>query len=159
MHRSRYIVGSKPVNDSPTLPKTWVAPTWHGDQESWKSRKRKFRSAEPKIYTAEGKTDDRNHGLCIGVCIGFCGGSDEQNVGELKECQFANSPSLIIAKIICFLRVRIRMTMHDALWVYDRPGLRNISPHRVAVLSREQRQVFRIYSTYIVLFAVPSNLG
>ena len=38
------------------------------------------------------------------------------------------------------------MTMHDALWVYDRPGLRNISPHRVAVLSREQRQVFRIYS-------------
>lgn len=39
------------------------------------------------------------------------------------------------------------MTMHDALCVYDRPRLRNISPHRVAVLSREQRQVFRIYST------------
>lgn len=45
--------------------------------------------------------------------------------------------------------------MHDALWVYDRPGLRNISPHRVAVLSREQRQVSR----YIVLFVVPSNWG
>lgn len=114
------------------------------------------KSTQPRVKPTTGTMDCI---LCIGVCIGFCGGSDEQNVGELKECQFANSPSVIIAKIICFLRVRIRMTMHDALWVYDRPGLRNISPHRVAVLSREQRLVFRIYSTYIVLFAVPSISG